>query len=82
MAIEVTKTTNESNASLLRRFSKRVSGTGLVRKVRGSRFHLRTKSELKKKQDALKKLKKRDEYERLFKLGKLKPKNDFRKKTK
>ncbi len=82
MAIEVTKMANESNASLLRRFSKRMQGAGVVRKVRGERFHLRTKSELKKKQDALKKLKKRVEYERLFKLGKLKPKNDLSKKTK
>jgi ribosomal protein S21 len=82
MAIEVAKTSNESNASLLRRFSKRVSGAGVVRKVRGARFHLRTKSALKKKNDALKKLKKKADYERLFKLGKLKPKNDLGKKGK
>lgn len=80
MAIEVNKTANESNASLLRRFSKRVQGAGLVRRVRGERFHLRTKSELKKKQDALKRLKKRAEYSRLYKLGKIK--HDTSKKTK
>lgn len=80
MAIEVNKTANESNASLLRRFSKRVQGAGLVRKVRGERFHLRNKSELKKKQDALKRLKKRTEYARLYKLGKIK--NDPHKKNK
>ncbi len=82
MAIEVSKVSNESNASLLRRFSKRVQGTGIVRKVRTSRFHLRSKSKLKKKQDALKRLKKRADYDRLFKLGKIKPKNDYSKKTK
>ncbi|MBP9856241.1 MAG: hypothetical protein KBC48_03015 [Candidatus Pacebacteria bacterium] len=80
MTIEVSKTNNESNSSLLRRFSKRVQGLGLVRKVRNERFHTRTKSALKKKQDALKKLKKRAEYQRLWKLGKIK--NDYPKKTK
>lgn len=80
MTIEVSKTNNESNSSLLRRFSKRVQGLGLVRKVRGERFHTRAKSALKKKNDALKKLKKRAEYQRLWKLGKIK--NDYPKKTK
>ena len=79
MAIEVTKNSNESTASLLRRFSKKIQGAGLVRKVRGSRFSERTKSELKKKRDALKKLDRRAKYERLFKLGKIK--NDYGKKT-
>lgn len=80
MTIEVTKASGESNASLLRRFSKRVQGAGIVKKVRNERFHLRPKSELKKKQDALKRLKKRAEYERLYKLGKIR--HDASKKTK
>lgn len=79
MAIEVNKNANESTASLLRRFSKKVQGSGLVRQVRNSRFSDRTKSELKKKQDALKKLARRAEYERLWKLGKIK--HDYGKKT-
>jgi ribosomal protein S21 len=79
MAIEVSKNSNESTASLLRRFSKKVQGSGLVRHIRGTRFSERNKSELKKKQDALKKLARRAEYERLWKLGKIK--NDYGKKT-
>jgi len=80
MVIEVSKISGESNANVLRRFSKRVQGAGLVRRVRGGRFQLRSKSELKKKQDALKRLKRRAEYERLWKLGKIR--HDLGKKTK
>lgn len=79
MAIEVSKNSTESTASLLRRFSKKIQGAGLVRQVRGSRFSLRTKSALKKKQDALKKLARRAHYEQLYKLGKIK--NDHGKKS-
>lgn len=75
MSIEVTRGSNESNTSVLRRFTKRVQGSGLVRRTRNLRFHLRSQSELKKKKDALKRLKRRAEFERLWKLGKIK--NDF-----
>ena len=68
---EVTKTGAESNANMLRRFSKRVQSLGLVRKVRGGRFSERSKSELKKKADALKRLKKQADYARAWKLGKI-----------
>ncbi|KKS76901.1 MAG: hypothetical protein UV64_C0004G0029 [Parcubacteria group bacterium GW2011_GWC1_43_11b] len=70
--IEVKRGANETSTSLLRRFSKRVSGAGNLRKVRGSQYAERTKSELKKKLDALKRLTKRAQTERLRKLGKIK----------
>lgn len=68
---EVSKAGTESNANLLRRFSKRVQSLGLVKKVRGGRFSARSKSELKKKMDALKRLKKQADYQRAWKLGKI-----------
>lgn len=68
---EVNKTGSESNANLLRRFSKRVQGLNLVRKTRQNRFASRTKSDLKKKLDALKRLDRRAKYERAWKLGKI-----------
>ena len=68
---EVKKTGTESNANLLRRFSKRVQSLGLIRKVRGGRFAVRSKSALKKKTDALKRLDKQATYARAWKLGKI-----------
>ncbi|MFA5736887.1 MAG: hypothetical protein WCX70_02435 [Candidatus Paceibacterota bacterium] len=70
--IEITKNGNESNASIIRRFSKRVKLSNIVRGARSRRYSTRHKSELKKKQDALRRLAKYAEYERLKKLGKLK----------
>lgn len=69
--VEVQKTGSESNLSLLRRFSKRVQGAGILRRVRGIRYQERQQSHLKRKQSALKLLEKKAEYERLAKLGKL-----------
>ncbi|MCX6713542.1 MAG: hypothetical protein NTV48_00345 [Candidatus Vogelbacteria bacterium] len=71
-AIEVIKSNNESNSSLIRRFTKRIQGSGVVRKARNRRYNERLKSELKKKREALKKLVKRADYERMKKLGKVK----------
>lgn len=71
IVIDVKKTGAESNANLLRRFSKRAQSLGLVKKVRGSRFAQRSKSSLKKKRDALKRLKRQAVYHRALKLGKI-----------
>ncbi len=70
--IEVVKGATETNMSVMRRFSKRVSGAGLIKKTRGARYNERPKSVLKKKMEALKRMEKRASYERLKKLGKIK----------
>lgn len=70
--IEVVKGATETNMSVMRRFSKRVSGAGLVKKTRNARYNERPKSALKKKKEALKRMGKRVAYERLKKLGKIK----------
>lgn len=69
--VEVQKTGSESNLSLLRRFSKRVQGAGILRRVRGIRYKARHQSPLKRKQSALKLLERKTEREWLAKLGKL-----------
>lgn len=69
---EVTKTTNESNTSVLRRFSKKVQGLGTIRLIRGLRYNSRPLSPFKKKKNALKRQEKRVEIEKLKKLGKIK----------
>lgn len=69
--IEVTKNTGESNASLLRRFSRRAKGSGYIIKAKSLKYSERAKSDLKKKQEAIKKINKRATIERLKKLGKM-----------
>ncbi len=69
--MEVQKAGNESSLSLLRRFSKRVQGSGVLNKVRSLRYKTRNQSTLKKKMATLKFLERQTERERLAKLGKL-----------
>ena len=72
--VEVQKTGSESNLSLLRRFSKRVQNSGVLKRVRSIRYKNRNQSDLKKKRATLKSLVSRAERNRLEKLGKLAPK--------
>lgn len=68
--IEVKKNNNESNMSLVRRFTRKMQESGIVRKVKSKRYNERNESKVKTKKAALKKIKKIKENERLFKLGK------------
>ncbi len=69
--IEVKKNSNENNASILRRFSRRVQESGIIHKVKGARYNEREESKLKAKKSALKRMQKRKEIEVLKKLGKI-----------
>ena len=69
--IEVRKNPNENNASVLRRFSRRIQESGIIRKVKSARYNLRKESKLKVKKSALKKMSRRKEIEKLRKLGKM-----------
>jgi ribosomal protein S21 len=69
--VEVVKTGSESNLSLLRRFTKRVQGAGVLSRVRSNRYKTRRQSPFKRKASTLKRIEKRASYERLAKLGKL-----------
>jgi len=70
--IEVTKNSNENNAGILRRFSRKIQESNIIRKVKGSRYNERKESKLKIKKSALKRLGRRVEIEKLRKLGKIK----------
>ncbi|MFZ2205420.1 MAG: hypothetical protein WAV23_02430 [Minisyncoccia bacterium] len=70
--IEIKKNPNENNASVMRRFSRKVQESGIIHKVKGSRYNERTESKLKVKAGALKRLARRKEIEKLRKLGKVK----------
>lgn len=69
--IEVKKNSNENNSSVLRRFSRRITESGIIRKVKGARYNLRKESKLKAKKSALKRMERRKEIEKLRKLGKM-----------
>jgi ribosomal protein S21 len=69
--VKVEKNNNESSANVIRRFTKRMQGAGIVPKVRGGRYFARIKSRNVHKMAKLKKLEKKDVYEKLVKLGKI-----------
>ncbi len=69
--IEVQKNNNENAVSLIRRFTKRVQGSGVIPRVRSIRYNQRKPSHFKAKKSALVVLGMRKEYELLAKLGKL-----------
>ena len=69
--IVVKKNPNENNSSILRRFSRRIQESGIIRKVKGSRYNVREESKLKVKKSALRRIDRRREIERLRKQGKM-----------
>lgn len=75
---EVTKTGSESTLSVIRKFSRRVQGTGLVKNSRKNRYYERTKSKTVQKKRALKLLKRRADFKQLVKEGKVAEKPERR----
>jgi len=69
--IEVSKNSNESNTSMLRRFTKKVQGSGILPRVRSIRYSKRTESSYKTKVRKLNGLKKKANIEELIKMGKM-----------
>ena len=68
---EVSKTGSESALSVIRKFSRRVQGTGLVKTVRSQRYYERQKSKTVQKKRALKLIKRRAAFKQLVKEGKV-----------
>jgi hypothetical protein len=69
--IEVEKNSNESNTSILRRFTKKVQGSGILPRVRSIRYSGRKLSPYKTKMARLSSLSKKAEIENLIKMGKI-----------
>ncbi len=69
--VQVTKNQHESSANVIRRFTKRMQGSGVVPRIRKIRYHLRAKSDNVRRDARLKKLTKKVEYEKQLKLGKI-----------
>lgn len=69
--VEVIKKSNENTTSVVRRFTKRMRESGILMRMRKIRYHKRKVSTFLKKKGALKRLSKKQEYEKLIKLGKI-----------
>jgi len=69
--IEISKNQNETNTSVIRRFTRRVQDSGILRRARSLRFNKRKQSDYAKKKSALVKIAKRKVFKKLLKLGKV-----------
>ena len=69
--VAVEKNQTESTANLIRRFTKRMQGAGIVQKVRSGRYFKRDKSENVHRHSKLLKLTRQKTYETMLKLGKI-----------
>lgn len=67
--VRVNKSKKESDSSVLRRFSREMRGNGVVKATKLKRFFTRKDSKNKRKDEALERLKRTAEYDRLRKLG-------------
>lgn len=71
--VEVRRGKNESTSALIRRFTRRAQGLGLVREMRDRRYFERSKSKNVEHKRALISLARREKYNELVKLGKIDP---------
>lgn len=71
--VEVKRGKNESATALIRRFTRRAQGLGLVREMRDRRYFKRSKSKNVGLKRALISKVRRETYNELVKLGKIDP---------
>lgn len=71
--VEVKRGKNESSTALIRRFTRRTQGLGLVREMRDRRYWQRTRSKNVGHKRALISKVRRETYNELVKLGKIDP---------
>jgi ribosomal protein S21 len=71
--VEVKRGKNESSTALIRRFTRRAQGLGLVREMRDRRYWKRVKSKNVGRKRALVGKVRREQYNELVKLGKIDP---------
>lgn len=69
--VEITRNGNENSMGVIRRFTKKVQGSGILPRVRSIRYNQRDLSSYKTKMKTLKSLKRKAEIQELIKLGKM-----------
>ncbi len=68
--VEVQKNNNENPTNILKRFTKRVQGSGVLVRVRGLRYAARAESRYVRKKKTLKGLRRKAAHDILVKMGK------------
>ncbi|PIS13257.1 MAG: hypothetical protein COT67_02765 [Candidatus Tagabacteria bacterium CG09_land_8_20_14_0_10_41_14] len=69
--VKVIKKKQETNISLLKRFSRQMKQSGRLLKFKKSRVKTRRKSKVKKKAAVLKKIGRLEKMKKLYKMGKI-----------
>ncbi len=69
ITVSVEKNENENTTSLIRRFSRRVQGSGVVRRAKGIRFHARAISKTKRRTSAVRRLRRTEDMKEKELLG-------------
>ena len=69
--VEVNRNASENSLSVLRRFTKKVQGSGVLPRVRSKRYAERQLSHYKTKKNTLKNLKRKTEILEMIKMGKM-----------
>lgn len=69
--VEISKAGAENSMSVIRKFTRRMQGSGLVQQMRGRRYRSRPFSKAITKKRALKRIAKREEFNQLLKEGKV-----------
>lgn len=69
--VKITKKGNESTPSILRRFTRAVKLSGMIKRARSTRYAIRPKSDATKKKDALRRIAWQKDMEKQQKLGKI-----------
>ncbi|MDD5318273.1 MAG: 30S ribosomal protein S21 [Candidatus Pacebacteria bacterium] len=69
--VQVEKNPTEHTTSIIRRFTKRVQESGVLNRVRSLRYSARNESSYVRKKKTLKVLRRRDDIQKMIKLGKM-----------
>lgn len=69
--VEITKSGNDNNLGLIRKFTKRVQGSGILSRLRSIRYSVRKPSDYVKKKKTLKKIVNKSKIRELIKMGKM-----------
>ncbi len=69
--VEIKRNKNESSTSVIKRFTRKVQGSGVLPRVKSIRYEERQPSDFTKKKARLKSLDNKAKYDKLFKMGKI-----------
>lgn len=72
--VEITRNGTENSIGVIRRFTKKVQGSGILPRVRSIRYNQRELSAYKTKMKTLKSINRKAEIAELIKLGKMQEK--------